>query len=126
MSKTRTIVIPDDLDAKVTALAVDGKTYSDIVRDALEMYFEIDQGILRTAKRFAVGLDLHPMHVLSNLAMARVGQLEAQREVFGPSSDLLFEFAKIGDSVIRGEKAYREIKAYYVRQYEQQKRLNSK
>ncbi len=126
MSKTRTIVIPDDLDAKVTALAVDGRTYSDIVRDALEMYVEIDQGILRTAKRFAVGLDLHPMHVLSNLAMARVGQLEAQREVFGPTSDLLFEFQKIGESVIRGEQAYKAIKGFYVQKYTKQLKARGK
>jgi len=121
MPRTRSFVIHEELDKKMHRLVTEKKSYSEVMREALKIGTDIDQGLVATANRFAAALGISAGHVISNLALSRIAQLDADREVNGPTWNLLVEFQKVGEKMIEGEDAYRALKSFYVGEYEKRK-----
>lgn len=124
--KNRSVVLSDELDSRIVERVTKENKFSDIVRDACDAYLEIDEELLRIAKKYSAGLEvigmkISPMRVISNLAMSRLAQLQAKREVFGVSDEILREFTEVDGKVIKGYRVIEYVGKKYRDEYEREK-----
>jgi hypothetical protein len=123
MSVTKSVVLSKNLDMRISKRAKkEGITLSDLIRDALESYLNIDPGLMKAVLRFAAVLDTHPMIIISNLATSKFAKMNAEREVFGPSNELLDEFFRIDGVVATGDTLYNTLKTLYIQEFEKIKK----
>jgi hypothetical protein len=123
MAKNRSIYFEDATDELISKRAEDEQiSFSDLVRKAIEVYCNVDPFLKRKAGAFKAAFNIDIMQAISNLALSRIAQLEAKREVWGNTGDVLFEFSEIGDSFIQGEEAFKMLKNLYKQEYQQEKK----
>lgn len=120
MSKNTSVVFPNELVEKMAKRAKqEGLSVSDLIRKAVDNYLLIDPVLMKNARRFGVALGFPAITVISNLATGRFAQLEAKREVWGPTYEVIDEFMTTLDSeAITGQELFDMLKEICVRKEE--------
>ena len=132
MPQTQSVVWPDDLYNRIKQREkADGVKFSDVVRNAVELYLGLDPEMVKIAIKYGAALDCDPITVIQNLAIGKIAEWDAQKEFFGPTDRLLDEFVRLdGKTVATGDDLYQHLKQTYKLEFEQrvqnQKRLARK
>lgn len=122
MAKTRSVVFSDDFDKAVHNRAKEeDMKLSVFIKHALEAYMGLNPDLMKTAKKWSVALDCEPMTVVNNLAIYRLADLDAKREVYGPTEEVLHEFARSDETDLSGVELYKALKKIKIRDYEAQR-----
>jgi len=124
--KHYSIYIPEGVQAALNVHAeANGLSFNSQVIDALEAYLSIDPVLMKKAIKMAAGVNVHVCRAISNLAIGRLAQLDADREVRGPREDLLFEFTTQDGEIIKGDGCYNLCKQIYTQEAQDRKKINS-
>lgn len=123
MPKTQSLVFPDKLHKAITKRAKkESTTFSDICRRAIECYLYLDPQVMEVAKPLAAAIDCHPMTVISNFAVCKIAQRDAQIEVHGVTDRIYEELQKSDGVVMEGDSLYQLLKRQYIWDIEQKMR----
>jgi Arc/MetJ-type ribon-helix-helix transcriptional regulator len=84
MAKTVSVVLPDDLDAQLRERAeAEGRKTSEIIRDGIMAYLELDPWMMRGARNLGALVDIPAVQVIQRLAVAQLAWIEAKTDVDG-------------------------------------------
>ncbi len=115
MPKTQSLVFPDKLHKAINKRAKqEGTTFSDICRRGIECYLYLDPEVLELAKRLAAAIGCHPMTVISNFAISKIAQRDAEIEYHGMTDRTYEELQKQDGVVMEGDALYQLLKKQYV------------
>jgi hypothetical protein len=85
--KISSISLSPELHARIQEkVKEEGRPFSEIVKDAVEMYLELDPMLMKSAKRLAMGLGISPTQVIQRFAIRVFAEDQASREVYGKST----------------------------------------
>ena len=101
MPQTQSVVWPDDLYNRIKQREkADGVKFSDVVRNAVELYLGLDPEMVKIAIKYGAALDCDPITVIQNLAIGKIAEWDAQKEFFGPTDRLLDEFVRLDGKTV--------------------------
>ena len=89
-------------------------TVSGLIRKAVLNYLLIDPVLMNKSRRLAVGLGVTSIEVVANLATGRLAQMEAEREVWGPSGELMEEFFTLDGETHDGQTLFDMLKSMHI------------
>jgi hypothetical protein len=115
MPHTKSVLLSDDT-YKMLKKRASGKHGgdSDFMRTAIESFILIDKKLLNVAGRLAAAIGCHPITVISNFAISKLAQRDAEIEVFGVTDRIYNEIRKVDGVVVEGEQLYQALKEQYV------------
>lgn len=120
MTKIRSVAMPEDLDVRmikqVKKLDI---PLTEFIRQALEVYLELDPLLLKKAGQLAGALGLSTIDTISHLAMGRLAELKARRKVWGPSHELMQEFVSLDKETLQGRALFDFLTRMYLKREEQ-------
>jgi hypothetical protein len=87
---------------------------SDFMRTAIESFILIDKKLLNVAGRLAAAIGCNPITVISNFAISKLAQRDAEIEVFGVIDRIYNEIRKVDGVVVESEQLYQALKEQYV------------
>ncbi len=115
MGKHITVRLDDNLAEKMAERAGgEGLTVSGLIRKAVLNYLLIDPVLMNKSRRLAVGLGVTSIEVVANLATGRLAQMEAEREVWGPSGELMEEFYTLDGETPDGQTLFDMLKSMHL------------
>jgi hypothetical protein len=104
----------------------EGTTFSDICRRAIECYMLRDPKVLEAAKPLGAAIGCHPMTVISNFAISKIAQRDAEIEAHGVTNRIYAELRKVDGKVVGGDKLYNALRKLYVSDIERKKKNEPK
>ena len=117
----------EDLEAKATAM---GMSKSDLILKAVDMMVNFDDEFLKYIKHYSDGLNIPEYLIIQNMIIWRMGEEDAQREVWGSFREALPEFFHVHDDrgprTLTGKELYNVAKDSKVEELKRQKEQHDK
>lgn len=111
----RSVIFDDKLNrAAANRSEMEGISFSDLVRKAVMNYLLIDPVLMKKAARLSTGLGVAPIEVVANLATGRLAQMEAEREVWGPTGEVIEEFVTLDGETPDGQTLFEMLKSTHL------------
>lgn len=117
----------EDLEAKATAM---GMSKSDLILKAVDMMVNFDDEFLKYIKHYSDGLNIPEYLIIQNMIIWRMGEEDAQREVWGSLRGALPEFLHVHDEkgprTLTGKELFAVAKDSKVEELKRQKEQHDK
>ena len=127
-------VLPTDSKWDAEALATKAKnlgmTRNELIVKAVDMFYNFDDEFLKYIKHYSDGLNIPEYLIIQNMIIWRMGEEDAQREVWGSFREALPEFFHVHDDrgprTLTGKELYNVAKDSKVEELKRQKEQHDK
>lgn len=125
MKKSYSVYLPDDLKARIQDRAAkDSLSVNETLNRALESFVELDESHIQSLSTLSASIKVHPLRLLSNLAMSTLAFFQAWRQIMGPVDNLMVCLTVENGDIVRGPRVYALSLEYFLQFFERFKKLN--